>query len=324
MKRWILITLGLLLILGVSACATNEIPAATSAGFMNPEITAASTEIPLSASPTKTPKPTRTPTHPDPSPTIISSPTPIPESSLACWDGGGRIEEQQLETEWLDKLLNYLVYLPPCYDELPDRYYPTLYLIHGQTYSNEHWIDLGAIEVADRLIASGELPPFLMVFPYDRDHYIPATENLFGEAVFFDLIPAIDRKYRTIPEREFRAMGGISRGGNWAIHIGLPHPGFFGAIGAHSTPVFSTDSNQEIREWLVSIPFEELPRLFIDTGENDRWLTYTLVFEKLLNDEGIPHEWHLYPGFHEDKYWQAHLEEYLRWYADPWHGARGE
>ena len=214
--------------------------------------------------------------------------------------------------------LEYIVYLPPCYDEQPDRYYPSLYLFHGQTYTNEHWIDLGTADLANRMIASGELTPFIIIFPYDQDHYIPPPENPFGEAIFFDLIPAIDQNFRTLPEREYRAMGGISRGGNWAIHIGLPHPGFFGAIGAHSTPVFSTDSNQEIREWLAEIQFEELPRLFIDAGENDRWLGYTLAFEQLLNDEGIPHEWYLFPGFHEDKYWESHLEQYIRWYALPW------
>ncbi len=219
--------------------------------------------------------------------------------------------------------LDFLVYLPPCYDELPERYFPTLYLLHGQTYTNEHWIDLGITNLVDRLVANQELAPFVIVFPYDQNHYKPPPENLFGETVFFDLIPTIDRNYHTFPEREYRAIGGISRGGNWAIHIGLPHPGFFGAIGAHSTPIFSTDTNKDIQEWLTAIPFDELPRLFVDTGENDRWLSYTLTFEELLNEEGIPHEWHLYPGFHEDKYWQSHLEEYIRWYADPWSGKEG-
>ncbi len=247
----------------------------------------------------------------------------MPPTPLACWKTGGRTEEQQLETDWMDDPLEYIVYLPPCYDELPDRYFPSLYLFHGQTYSNEHWIDLGVIEIADRLIARGELAPFLMIFPYDRNHYKPPPENSFGKAVFFDLIPSIDRIYRTFPEREYRAIGGISRGGNWAIHIGLPHPGFFSAIGAHSTPIFSTDTNKDISEWLAAIPFDELPRLFVDTGENDRWFGFTLAFEELLNDEGIPHEWYLYPGFHEDKYWQSHLEQYIRWYALPW-GAEGD
>jgi enterochelin esterase-like enzyme len=157
-----------------------------------------------------------------------------------------------------------------------------------------------------------------MVFPYDRDHYDPPPKNAFGEAVLWDLIPATDQTFRTIPVRASRAIGGISRGGNWAAHIGLQHPDLFGAIGLHSTPIFSTDTNREIVEWIDAIPVEEFPRLFLDIGESDRWLEFTLVFEELLDSAGVPHQWYLYPGFHEDDYWESHMEQYIRWYARDW------
>jgi enterochelin esterase-like enzyme len=311
--------LWLILSLGVVACTTNEIPAATSAGFVNPDVSPDLSRTAPDPSPTNTSGPTKTtaPTQTS-APAPLVSVTPPPSTPLVCRDTSGRIEEHQLESELLDDPFEYLIYLPPCYDDQPRRSYPAIYLIHGQTYSNDHWIDLGAVEIADDFIASGELAPFIMVFPYDPDHYIPPTENRFGEAVISNLIPTIDQKYRTIPERAYRAIGGISRGGNWAIHIGLQNPTIFSAIGAHSTPVFSTDTNPEIVAWLRAISLEDLPRIFVDTGKNDRYRTFTLVFEEILNEEGIPHEWHLYPGFHEDEYWQAHLEEYLRWYAHSW------
>jgi enterochelin esterase-like enzyme len=218
----------------------------------------------------------------------------------------------------LDDPLEYLVYLPPCYDEQLDHRYPVLYLFHGQTYAHQHWLDLGAAEIADRLISSAELAPFIMVFPHDPNHYDSPAENPFGQAVLYELIPAIEREFRAIPSRSSRAIGGISRGGNWAAHLGLQHPELFGAVGLHSTPIFSTDTNQEIIEWIGAIPIEEFPRFYLDTGESDRWLGYTLVFEELLNEASIPHEWHLYPGFHEDEYWASHLEQYIRWYAREW------
>jgi enterochelin esterase-like enzyme len=136
--------------------------------------------------------------------------------------------------------------------------------------------------------------------------------------LIYDLIPRIDTDYRTIPDRQYRAIGGISRGGNWAIHLGLSYWGFFGSIGAHSTPTFVTDGPKVIRAWLAEIPFDELPRLFLDAGENDTWLAYTLKFEQVLDEEGIPHEWYLFPGYHEEEYWAAHLEQYIRWYAATW------
>jgi enterochelin esterase-like enzyme len=318
---WMFASLGLILGLGANACTASEPPALASAGELTPSGSAAPSQTAASLPPTPSTTPSATAL---PSQTALPSITasPLPPSAtptpLACWSEPGRIESGQLESEWIEDPLSYLVYLPPCYDQQPERYYPSLYLFHGQTYRSDHWLNLGAAELADRLIAAGELPPFVMIFPYDQDHYTYPPQNQFGEAVFYDLLPAIDRAYRTLPEREMRAIGGISRGGNWALHIGLPHPGFFGAIGLHSTPVFSTDTNDEIRAWLAAIPADELPRLFVDAGEKDRWLEYTLIFEQVLTDENFPHEWYLYPGRHEDAYWAAHLEQYLRWYAQDW------
>jgi S-formylglutathione hydrolase FrmB len=94
--------------------------------------------------------------------------------------------------------------------------------------------------------------------------------------------------------------------------------GFFGEIGAHSTPTFVTDGPPVVRGWLAEIPPEELPRIFMDAGEDDIWLRYTLQFEDVLNQEDIPHEWYLFPGQHNEDYWSSHIEQYLRWYAQDW------
>jgi enterochelin esterase-like enzyme len=312
---------GLILILGIFACTPIELPAATSAEFANLDASPSSTEQPTNLIATPPPPQTDTPTSTKTPLPNTATFTPEPTSNptpLACWGFGGQIDERQLESEYLKKPLEYLVYLPPCYNEQPEQHYPVIFLLHGQTYRNDHWLDLGAAGITDRLMATGEISPFIMIFPYDRDQYISPPENGFGQALVLDLIPAIDQEYRTIPEQGRRAIGGISRGGNWAVHIGLQYTDLFGAIGAHSTPVFSVDTNPEIIAWIRAIPLEKMPELFVDTGENDRWLNYTLVFEQILVDEGLPHEWHLYPGYHEDAYWQAHIEEYLRWYSKGW------
>lgn len=321
MKGWVLVFSGLVILLGATACNANESPAATSAGFVRVDASATPQNIQNTVSRTSRPVVTETlilTQTPTKTPFPSASLTPIPPTKMTCWMSKGNVEEHQLDSDDLDKPLDYYVYLPPCYTEHSDRHYPVMYLFHGQTYTNQHWIDLGVVDLADHLISNQELAPFIMVFPYDRDHFVPPGKNLFGQVVLFDLIPAIDQMYRTIPTRSARAIGGISRGGNWAAHLGLQNPELFSAIGLHSTPIFSSDTNQEIIEWLEAIPIEEFPRLFLDSGEKDRWLKYTLVFEELLNNASIPHEWHLYPGYHEDDYWEAHLEEYIHWYARSW------
>lgn len=316
MKRWFIWLSSLILILGAAACTTNELPAATSAGFLNPQASATSSQPATQATNQNSPKPTQQiiPTA-TVSPTSLPTKTPLP-TAITCENG--QIVSEQLDSALLDDPLKYIVYLPPCYQLRTESTYPVVYLFHGQTYSNTHWIDLGATEIADRLIENGEMAPFIMVFPYDRDHYDPPTINPFGEAVLTELIPTIDQSYRTISKREFRAVGGISRGGNWAAHLVLQNPEIFGAIGLHSTPIFSTDTNPEIIDWLEAIPVEIFSRLYMDAGKNDRWLQFTLTFVDLIDRANLPHEWHLYPGYHEDAYWQSHLEEYLRWYTQPW------
>ncbi len=208
------------------------------------------------------------------------------------------------------------VYIPPCYDQQGDRRYPTLYLIHGSTFTDDQWDRLGADETADRLIAAGELSPFLIVMPRDRVWREP-QDDPFGEAMIAEIIPWVDENYRTLPDRQHRAIGGLSRGAAWAVHLGLSHWELFGAIGAHSLPVFWSDT-PKIRGWLREIPTDRAPRIYLDIGDKDYLIESAIWFENVLNELDIPHEWRLNPGRHEEPYWTEHLEGYLRWYAAEW------
>jgi enterochelin esterase-like enzyme len=131
------------------------------------------------------------------------------------------------------------------------------------------------------------------------------------------ILPWIDANYRTIPDRQYRAVGGLSRGGNWAVRIGLLHWGLFGSIGAHSTPLFFGDLNR-IPGWVEVIPESLLPRIMIDIGEGDNNLAESDEFHQQLIELGVPVDQNLYPGLHHESYWREHLEEYLRWYSAGW------
>jgi len=258
-------------------------------------------------------------THPG---TAIATPkAPSPTESLeapGCSSEEGRFEHGSLPSALLPEPMEFSVYLPTCYDQDRERRYPVLYLVHGQGFDHDQWDRLGVDENADRLIAAGEIPPFLVVLPRDRSWAQP-NEDLFGQALMEELVPHIDTAYRTHPERFYRAIGGLSRGAAWAVHLGLSQWQEFGAIGAHSLPVFFRDA-PKIRKWLEAIPVESLPRIYLDIGERDRPETLESArwFENLLTEEGVPHEWHMFSGYHEESYWQAHVEQYLRWYAGEW------
>jgi hypothetical protein len=90
-------------------------------------------------------------------------------------------------------------------------------------------------------------------------------------------------------------------------------------MGVHSGFVFQSDV-QTLYLWLYDIPEGMTPRIYMDIGDEDRpeitkssdWL------EDLLTRFDIPHEYHMFVGEHEEAYWQAHVEDYLRWYSMDW------
>jgi len=308
----------LLVLLCLAACTAAVDPAemaAPAGAAFTATLTVAPTET---AAPTATIPPTLTPTPsatPTATPTATATPTITP---LPCWRRGGRFDQSSLRSDYLKLPMEYSVYLPPCYDELPARRYPVLYLIHGMNYNNDQWDRLGADETADALVAAGEVEPFIIIMPRDRNWGLP-EEDMFGQVLVDELLPLIDQNYRTLPERSYRSIGGLSRGAGWAVHLGLSRWDLFGAIGGHSLPVFWSDTNK-IRGWLDAIPDGSMPRIYLDIGAKDRQtiMFSALWFENLLTERGVPHEWYLFPGYHEEAYWQAHVDEYLTWYAQDW------
>ena len=236
----------------------------------------------------------------------------------ACLKQPGQIAKSSLPTSLLRYPLEYRVYLPPCYTEQADRRYPVLYLFHGQGYTDDQWDRIGVDEKSDHLIAAGIIAPLIIVMPHDVSSAQPAETN-FSKVIVRQLVPAIDQTYRTKPERLYRAVGGMSRGGGWAIHFGINFWQIFGALGAHSPAVFHSDGLQ-MNTLLDALPPGESPRIYIDIGERDRpeILEVANWFEGLLDQRDIPHEWHLFAGYHAESYWSAHLEQYLIWYTQGW------
>lgn len=262
-------------------------------------------------SPTPLP-PTASPT-PSPTPTPSSTPTPT-ATPLACLTQPGRVEKDDLNTD--NPPQEFLVYLPPCYDEKADQHYPVLYLLHGQMSIDDQWVRLGAANAADQLILAGGSKPFMIVFPDDRYWNLPTGPG-FGRRLAEQIIPYVDTHYRTLPDRKHRAIGGMSRGAGWALHVGLTRWDLFGAIGLHSLAVFQGDASQ-IKSWLAEIPPDARPRVFMDLGENDPEVEMSTQVEAEFNDVGLAHEWHLYNGGHTEDYWSSHVGEYIQWYAEGW------
>ncbi len=249
-----------------------------------------------------------------PVPTFAPSTETPTQTPIVCLTKPGIVKQGALETT--NPSQEFLIYLPPCYTENTDERYPVLYLLHGQTYTADQWIRLGAADAINRLIRSGEALPFIIVFPDDHYWYTPAGTS-FGGRLVNELVPYIDQTYRTNPDSRYRAIGGMSRGAGWALQLGLTRPDLFNIIGLHSLAVFQRDASK-VAGWIQAIPPASRPSIFMDIGDNDQELLSTRQIESIFTQFDISHEWHIYNGEHAEEYWSMHVEEYIRWYAEQW------
>ena len=296
--RPIILTL-LILLLFISACRHTQ-----------ETLQPAYDPTPTAGVPSATTKPSLTPT-----PTLTPSATPNPPyppspTRPACLNQPGAIVTRELEDPSLSQKLVFRVYLPPCYIEDLNIHYPTLYLLHGLQSSDRQWDELGVDEQANTLISSGRTSPFLIVMPWQK-------AGVEMETTIVDvLVPHIDQNYRTLRQPSRRAIGGLSRGGGWALRIGLRHPDLFGIIGLHSPAIFFSDPY--IALWVKDIPAEAMPRLWIDIGDKDSLHESTLALIALLEELGVSYTSLMSTGDHTSEYWSSHLEEYLLWYIVGW------
>jgi enterochelin esterase-like enzyme len=251
-----------------------------------------------------------TPTLPTPQ---ELTPTPTPDGCQQV----GTVQRLQMQSALLNLTMNVSVYLPPCYDPKLKGGYPAAYLFHGQTFDDRMWIELGAAELADTLILAGEAEPFVMIFPNEEFFYRPVLGNAFPQAIMEELLPWAEENFNLCPEWECRTIGGISRGASWAMRIGMTNPRVFGRIGIHSLPSFLGGEGQ-VAEWVKVLPKDQLPFVAMDSGRLDPEIKSAIAVEAVLNQQGLPHVWHLNEGRHDGEYWAVQIENYLRWYAGGW------
>ena len=317
MNRTSLFIIGLFVLFIVSACE----PLAYKPTPITVVITEPATET---AIPSPSSTPTITPTA-SPSPTPFTpSPTPFP-----CNEEAGQfIDFDDNRSEiGRDENLRYRVYVPPCYSSTQKRF-PVVYLIHGLSYREEQWEDLGINTTLEQGIRIGAIPPMILVMPYmgnlgQRNTFPP--DPSYEGFILEELMPLVERQFCTIENAEHRAIGGISRGGFWAFSIAMRHPDIFSIVGGHSA-FFPTDTNDippafnplelALNEtFLQSIGL----RIWLDNGVADSVGSSQQLFSSRLTQRNIDHTYVVHPsGEHDNTYWEAHIQEYLTFYGREW------
>lgn len=242
--------------------------------------------------------------------------TPTPTEEI-CTETKGHIELREIVIPETSDTLPLRVYVPACYRKNMEGGYPVLYFLHGQSFNDDQWDRLGADVIAEQLIADGEATPFLIVMPYERNFMEDPKTSTYGQLIIDSLLPWVEKEYNTCNLRECRAIGGLSRGAGWAMHLGLTHADLFGSIGAHSPAIFAEDFyNSPL--WFKEIPDDSFPRIYMDDGSQDYMLESAKRFEAWLTKYHVSHEWIINQGAHDEEYWSAHVEDYLYWYTFAW------
>ncbi|MBZ0286718.1 MAG: esterase family protein, partial [Anaerolineae bacterium] len=250
---------------------------------------------------------------------IMSAP---PLSAQTCAEKTGRVERNPYRSQIVQTNMYYSVYLPPCYDTTTARY-PVIYLMHGSNEDDGEWVRLGLPGVLDSGIADGTMPPVIAVMPFGE--WI-ANENQFDRVswanVFLEeLMPLAEKSYRIDTRRETRAIGGISRGGFWALQLAFRHPDLFSAVGGHSAFLDDYHVPPEFNPLRLATdaPGLDTLRIWLDRGKDDYAAPGLDLMDERLKARGIPYQYTVYPeGQHYVTYWKQHVSEYLRFYVENW------
>jgi enterochelin esterase-like enzyme len=209
-----------------------------------------------------------------------------------------------------------LVYTPAGYDSGLSRY-PVLYLQHGAGENYTGWTKQGRANlILDNLIAAGKAKPMIVVMEtgYATKPGAPANQNAFADVVTGDLIPMIDTAYRTYPDRERRAMAGLSMGGGQTLQITLTHLDKFAWIGSFSAPMRNFDLKTSYDGvFNGAAAFNKKVRLlWIGAGTAEEAIYGAAKsLHETLDRAGVKHVFYESAGTaHEWQTWRRHLADF--------------
>jgi predicted alpha/beta superfamily hydrolase len=228
----------------------------------------------------------------------------------------GRLEEiPSFESKILGNERQITVYLPAGYEENQERRYPVLYMQDGQNLFDGRRAFIPGLswrlhEAADAAIGERTAEPMIIVGIDNAgvariDEYTPSRDRKhkgggkaghYGRMLLEELLPMIEKRYRTRPDAQHRGIGGSSLGGLVSLHLGLKHSDVFRRIAAMSPSIW-WDRKTIIRE--VESHEGEPPRLWLDVGGREG--AETVGDARALRDVIASKRWQERFEFHEDR-----------------------
>lgn len=204
-----------------------------------------------------------------------------------------------------------VVYTPPGYNINSSVRYPVFYLVSGTTDTEETFFKVGHTNfILDNLISEGKAKPMIVVMPYGNPMARIAEQTgqpkptdltsregadainrskLFEDDLVRNIIPYIDNNYRTIRDRNSRAIGGFSRGGGQTLRAGFGNLNTFSWICSYSAGL--SPSEMEARYKNIGADpkktNKQLNLLWVSVGDEDFMYKSNMEFMDYLNSKGV-------------------------------------
>jgi enterochelin esterase family protein len=203
-----------------------------------------------------------------------------------------------------------VVYTPPGYDTSPDKSYPVFYLISGTTDTEETFYKVGNVNwILDNLIAEGLAEPMIVVMPYGNSAARIAEQNgdvkpedpprdseasnarmkQIENDLIKQIIPYVDSSYRTIKNRESRAIAGFSRGGGQTLRIAYGNMDTFAWVCSYAASASPKDMDTDFSSIAANpeLTNTQLKLNWVSVGNSDFMYPSTFEYMNYLNEHNI-------------------------------------
>ena len=224
------------------------------------------------------------------------------------------------------KFRRAMIYTPAEYETNTTKRYPVLYLQHGMGEDETGWSHQGNMQhIMDNLIAEGKAVPMIVVMESGdvKQPFIPRPDknvdeerNLYGasfyDVIIKDLIPMVDKTFRTYTDRDHRAMAGLSWGGFQTFNTVLRNMDKFSALGTFSGALFGVDVKTAFDGIFAnSEKFnKDIHYMFMGCGSEENFGTEKMAQQ--LKDLGVKLDVYVSPGTHHEWLtWRRCLKEFV-------------
>jgi putative tributyrin esterase len=252
-------------------------------------------------------------------------------------------QDFKLNSKLMNREMPYQVILPAGYESAKDKRFAVVYLLHGLFGHFNNWSE------KTKLADYAKNYEYILVMPEGNNGWyvdsVSVPNDRYETYIADELIGEVDKKFRTIADKQHRAIGGLSMGGYGALKFGIKYPDKFILAGSFSGAVSiasfknkeelpqgmlrnsviatfgdaetETKKSNDIFRIIAEMPKEKvaaLPFLYLDCGTEDELglLAANRQFADILTKQNVPHEFRELPGKHNWKFWDSQVDEFLR------------